>query len=78
MPEVEIEEFEVEQPYMKRAQPSSAPCPVAPVSQLIPTMDRLSIICELAEIGDVDVQSAETEEKVKIFLRAKLEIARCE
>lgn len=78
VPEVKAEKPEVNKPSVKRARSSNTKCPVPSVLELISNTNCLSIICLFVEWAGVDVQLAETEEKIKGYLRVKLENVRRE
>lgn len=52
--------------------------PIASMSQSIYITDRLSIIFDFVERVSIDLQLADTEDEIRGYLRAKLEIPRRE
>lgn len=71
-PEVEVEELEEGELSAKRARLSSTTKPVALVSQSISTFDRLSNRRDFVRRVRVEVEFLKTEEKIRVYLRAKL------
>lgn len=72
MSEVDVEERKVEESPVKCVRSSTATYSVVLVLRSIPTMDRLSIICEFVKrVGDA-VHFAGTEKEIRGYLQAML------
>lgn len=78
LPEVGVEEPDVEEPSEIKALSSSTTHPAESVSQLSSNTDRLWIIRGFVGCMAVDGQFAVTEDEIEVYLRAKLVNARWE
>lgn len=72
LPEVEVEEPKIEEPFAKRARSCSTAHPVALVSYSTLSTDRLLVISNYVGHMVVAIQLAGTEEKVRGYMYAKL------